>query len=189
MFRADRVATHGSRISIPTDSIPVLPLGVGLVACQSRGRIPTVDLVRRDVDRDFRDRIDVVRVDAEFARSAREEKAADGRNINLEPHLLVVRLCRGIRADDVVPHRLERGRKVRRERKRTAGVLETGDVSLLSYRLFIRYLLWFPISSAYLFAPSGASRPRGGIISFHPLCVAPGCALHILRFGFPCLSV
>lgn len=148
-----------------------------------------MDLVRRDVDGDFRDRIDLVTVDAEFGRNAGKIERANGRNVDFKPHLLVVRLCGIVRADDVVPDGFERGREVRRERKRTAGILETGNVSLLSYRLFIRYLLWFPISSAYLFAPSGASRPRGGIISFHPLCVAPGCALHILRFGFPCLSV
>ena len=97
--------------------------------------------VGRDVNRDFGDRIDLIPVDAERGRFPREEERSNRRNHDLEPHRLVRRFCGCITADDVVPHRLERGRKVRREGKRTAGIFKTGNVNLLSHRLFIRYIL------------------------------------------------
>lgn len=43
---------------------------------------------------------------------------------------------------------------------------------LLPQRLFILCFLQFPVRSAYLFTFT-VPLPRGGIISFHPLCVAP----------------
>ena len=88
-----------------------------------------MDLVRRHINRDFRNCIDFVTIDAEFGRNAGEIERTDRGNIDLEPRLLGRCLCGIVRADDVVPDGLERGSEVRGERKRTARILQTGNVA------------------------------------------------------------
>lgn len=97
--------------------------------------------VGRDVDRDFRDCIDLISVDAEFRRFACKIERADRRDHDLKPHRLVRGLCGRVRGNDVAPNGLERGREICRECKRTTGILESRNVNLLSHRLFIRYIL------------------------------------------------
>ena len=69
-------------------------------------------------------------------------------------------------------------------------LIPTVEINYVIARLFIRTSTPLQRSSAYLFTERDpVSRTLGGIISFHPLCVAPECGSHILRFWLPLQTV
>ena len=115
------------------------------------GSVPTVDLVGGHVHADFCHFVHGHTVDAQFGRNTGEVEAADCGDNDLKPSRLGAGQCGRVRGNKGFPSGLERAGQVRGEAKCATWVLQTGNINVLSYRLFIRYFIRFPVCSAYLF--------------------------------------
>lgn len=96
------------------------------------GSIPTVDLVGCDVHAGFGHSVNGHTIDAQFGGDPREVEAANRGYANLKPGRLAGFGSGFGRADKGFPSGLERAGQVRGEAKCATGVLQAGNINVLS---------------------------------------------------------
>lgn len=96
------------------------------------GSVPTVDLVRRDVHARFGHFVNGHTIDAQFGWDAGEVETADCGDNDLKPSRLGAGQCGRVRGNKGFPSGLERAGQVRGEAKCATGVLQTGNINVLS---------------------------------------------------------
>ena len=109
-----------------------------------------MNLIGRDVRFDFQDAVNVHSGHAKTGRDSGKEERTERRNHDLKPRCLIGRSRSGSGGHKGFPRSLETSSEVSGKRKRTAGILQTGDITLLSHRLFIPCFLRFPVRSDYI---------------------------------------
>ena len=128
-----------------------------------------MNLIGRDVRFDFQDAVNVHSGHAKTGRDSGKEERTETRNVDLKPCCLIGRSRSGSGGHKGFPRRLETSSEVSGKRKRTAGVLQTGNITLLSHRLFIPCFLRFPVRSAYLFTLASVAASWGDYIFSLPM--------------------
>lgn len=96
------------------------------------GIVPTVDLVRRDIHARFGHFVNGHTIDAQFGGDTGEVEAANRGYTYLKPSRLAGSRGGFVCADKGFPSGLERAGQVRGEAKCATGVLQTGNINVLS---------------------------------------------------------
>ena len=141
-----------------------------------------MDLVGRDVHAGFSHSVNGHTIDAQFGGDTGKVEAANRGDADLKPSRLAGSRGGFVCADKGFPSGLERAGQVRGEAKCAAGVFQACNITFVTVPAFYPILLMVSHKVSISFHPIRMPRPRGGIISFHPLCVAPGRTSRNLRF-------